>query len=176
DIDNIQELEVQLCEFFAVAEKDDGSLYLVNSLLAAIQAINRFYNSNISKIKPVNLLISRDTPEGLLYQVFKKRKEEGFNVYIYKSKTNQHGLDNLGTADKISIPANNSIIIENYEKYFLKKPVNTNSEFYLHLLGTKSAPETSELLLDIQNSQSNMIPVTDSYNQFRSAKQIYQVK
>ncbi|CAG8809354.1 2104_t:CDS:2, partial [Cetraspora pellucida] len=323
DIDNVQELEVQLCEFFAVAEKGDGSPYSVNSLLAAIRAINRFYNSSVSKIKPVNLCdrqafpdlceildgktkdlaekgygethgsdslsfeeiqsilqheaTSRNTPEGLLYRIFlynaiflalrggehytlmlknfQKRKDGGFDVYIYKSKTNQRGLDNLGAADKISIPVDNSVIIEDYEKYFSKRPVNADPGFYLHPIGTKSAPErkinafmrilaektgincedrkitnqagrktlvqrlkdlgtsdyevstitrhrslsslaryerpkdgvqkatlnslmtileTPDSSLDVQVPQSNMLPTTDSYNQFRSARQIYQ--
>ncbi|CAG8586325.1 14866_t:CDS:2 [Dentiscutata heterogama] len=41
DINDIRELEVQLCEFFAIAKKADGLPYSVNSLLATIHAINR---------------------------------------------------------------------------------------------------------------------------------------
>ncbi|CAG8730864.1 8200_t:CDS:2, partial [Gigaspora rosea] len=156
EVDNVTELEVQLCEYFTVAEKGDGSPYSVSSLLAAIRAINRFYNSTISKVRSVNLCdrqafpdlwavldgktkdlsekgygetngsdaltfeeirtiliheaTSRDTPN----DHFRKRKDGGFDVYIYKSKTNQRGLNNLGSADKISIPAENADAAPDY--------------------------------------------------------------
>ncbi|CAG8779205.1 2260_t:CDS:2, partial [Racocetra fulgida] len=207
DINETSKLEMELCDYFTVAEKEDGSSYSVSSLLAAIQAINRFYNSSTSKIKPVNLcdwqafpnlweildgkikdlsekgysetngsdLLSieeiqqilqheatlKDTLNGLLNWVFfynaiflalrggehytlmanhfQKRKDGGFNVFIYKSKTNQRGLKNLDSADKISIPTENSEIIANYKKYFLNRPIDANPEFYLQPIDTKSA-------------------------------------
>ncbi|CAG8832208.1 11379_t:CDS:2, partial [Gigaspora margarita] len=49
EVDNANELEVQLCEYFTVAEKGDGSPYSVSSLLAAIRAINRFYTRLLAK-------------------------------------------------------------------------------------------------------------------------------
>ncbi|CAG8778338.1 15537_t:CDS:1, partial [Dentiscutata heterogama] len=49
DINDTSKLETQLCEYFIMAKKNDGSEYIVLSLLSAIRAINRFYNSNISK-------------------------------------------------------------------------------------------------------------------------------
>ncbi|KAF0495077.1 zinc finger mym-type protein 2-like [Gigaspora margarita] len=170
DIDNTSKLETQLCEYFTMAKKSDKSEYTISSLLSAVRAINRFYNSNISKVKPVNLCnkkafsaTSRDTTSGLLNRVFfynaiflalyggehytimvnhfKKRKNGSFDVFIYKSKTNQRGLNNFGSADKILIPADNPEVIADYEKYFSKWPVDADPGFYLHPINTKSAPD-----------------------------------
>ncbi|CAG8750991.1 1268_t:CDS:2, partial [Racocetra persica] len=58
----------------------------------------------------------------MMVNQFHKRKDNSFDVFIYKSKTNQHGLNNLGSANKILIPADNPKIIANYEKYFSKQP------------------------------------------------------
>ncbi|CAG8708617.1 14701_t:CDS:1, partial [Dentiscutata heterogama] len=55
EVDNVSKLEAQLCEYFSIIKKGDRSPYMVLLLLAAISAINRFYNSSISKVKPVNL-------------------------------------------------------------------------------------------------------------------------
>ncbi|CAG8834134.1 36713_t:CDS:2, partial [Racocetra persica] len=48
EVDNVTKLDVQLCEYFTVAEKGDRSPYTVSLLLAAVRAINRFYNSTIN--------------------------------------------------------------------------------------------------------------------------------
>ncbi|CAG8770117.1 10794_t:CDS:2, partial [Gigaspora rosea] len=42
DIDDTSKLETQLCEYFTVAKKSDGSEYTVSSLLSAIRVINSF--------------------------------------------------------------------------------------------------------------------------------------
>lgn len=61
---------------------------------------------------------------------FKKRKDGGFDVYIYRSKTNQRGLNNHGQADILVIP-NHKEIIHDYESYFSRRPVLADPEFYL---------------------------------------------
>jgi hypothetical protein len=97
-------------------------------------------------------LMDGSTPERLLYRVFfhnaiilglrggehsyvmaddfKKRKDGGFDVYIYRSKTNQRGLNNRGKADVLIIPNHKEIICD-YETYFAKRPVLADPEFYL---------------------------------------------
>ncbi|CAG8753826.1 17751_t:CDS:2, partial [Racocetra fulgida] len=114
----------------------NGLLYSVNSLLAAIRAINRFYNSNVSKIKPVDLY-----------------DHLGISDYEVLTITNHRSLSSLAhyewPKDGVQKATLNSLI---------------------------TILETSEPLLDIQNHQPNILPTTDSYNKFRSAKQIYQDK
>ncbi|CAG8759485.1 15263_t:CDS:2, partial [Racocetra fulgida] len=179
DINEASKLKMELCDYFTVTKKEDRSLYSVSSLLAAIWAIKRFYNSNLSEkgysetngsdslsIEEIQQILqheatSKDTPDGLLNRVFfynaifialqsdehytlmanhfQKRKNGGFDVFIYKSKTNQHGLKNLGSADKISISTENLEIIANYEKYFLKRLIDADPKFYLQPIDTKSA-------------------------------------
>ncbi|RIB00534.1 hypothetical protein C2G38_2233960, partial [Gigaspora rosea] len=136
---NVTELEVQLYEYFTVAKKEDGSPYSVSLLLAAIRAINsktkdlfekRYGEMNRSDaltFEEIRTILSheatsRDTSNGLLYSC---------------------GLYNLGSANKISISAKNADIIADYEKYFSKRPVDANSEFYLYPIGTKAASDIS---------------------------------
>ncbi|CAG8665505.1 14007_t:CDS:2, partial [Cetraspora pellucida] len=55
----------------------------------------------------------------------------GIDVRLYKSKTNQRGLDNRdGQAEMISLP-NVKTIIDNYEIYFTKRPATAVTNFYL---------------------------------------------
>jgi len=82
-----------------------------------------FYNSTILGLRGGEhyLIMAND---------FKKRVDGGFDVYIYRSKTNQRGLNNHGKADVLIIP-NNEEIIYYYESYFAKRPVLADPEFYL---------------------------------------------
>ncbi|CAG8754824.1 27865_t:CDS:1, partial [Gigaspora margarita] len=48
---------------------------------------------------------------------FQKCQNRGYDIVIYKSKTKQHGIDNPGQANKISIP-NLEHINNVYGKYF----------------------------------------------------------
>jgi len=62
---------------------------------------------------------------------FKKRNDGGFDVYIYRSKTNQRGLlSDHGKAEKLTIP-NRAEIIGDYETYFAKRPAGADQQFYL---------------------------------------------
>ncbi|CAG8730912.1 21925_t:CDS:2, partial [Cetraspora pellucida] len=71
---------------------------------------------------------------------FQKRKDGGYDILIYKSKTNQCGIDNPGQADRISVP-NLDHINSIYDKYFIKRPVNADPHFYLQAINSK--PEAS---------------------------------
>ncbi|CAG8840077.1 14464_t:CDS:1, partial [Gigaspora margarita] len=84
EVDKANELEVQLYEYFTVAEKGDGSPYSVSSLLAAIRAISRFYNLTVSKVRPVNLCDRQAFPDlwAVLDSKTKDLSEKGY------SKTN----------------------------------------------------------------------------------------
>ncbi|GES75658.1 zinc finger MYM-type protein 2-like [Rhizophagus clarus] len=69
----------------------------------------------------------------LQLQNFIRRKDKygGFDVIIYKSKTNQHGANNIESqGDKLYIPEIPSII-EMYENYFTKRPTQADPHFYL---------------------------------------------
>ncbi|CAG8550641.1 733_t:CDS:2, partial [Gigaspora rosea] len=201
---------------------NDGSEYTVSSLLSAVRVINRFYNSKISKVKPVDLCnkkafsslweildgktrdltekdygktngsdslsfekiqyilkheaTSRNTPSGLLNRVFfynailfggehytmmvnhfKKRKD-GFDVFIYKSKTNQHGLNNLGSANKILIPANNPE--DGVQKSALSNLMN--------------AIDSNVNKTIFQNQPATTLSTKNFYQGFKFARQIYQ--
>ncbi|RIA78930.1 hypothetical protein C1645_842043 [Glomus cerebriforme] len=63
--------------------------------------------------------------------VRRKDKYKGFDIIIYKSKTNQHGANNIKSqVDKLYISEIPSII-EMYENYFAKWPIQADSHFYL---------------------------------------------
>ncbi|PKB94213.1 hypothetical protein RhiirA5_480069 [Rhizophagus irregularis] len=67
------------------------------------------------------------------FQNFIRRKDKygGFDVIIYKSKTNQRGANNIESqGDKLYIPEIPSII-EMYENYFTKRPTQADPHFYL---------------------------------------------
>ncbi|GES88635.1 zinc finger MYM-type protein 2-like [Rhizophagus clarus] len=69
----------------------------------------------------------------LQLQNFIRRKDKygGFDVIIYKSKTNQRGANNIESqGDKLYIPEIPSII-EMYENYFTKRPTQADPYFYL---------------------------------------------
>ncbi|GES85691.1 zinc finger MYM-type protein 2-like [Rhizophagus clarus] len=69
----------------------------------------------------------------LQLQNFIRRKDKygGFDVIIYKSKTNQRGANNIESqGDKLYIPEIPSII-ETYENYFTKRPTQADPHFYL---------------------------------------------
>ncbi|CAG8776006.1 14088_t:CDS:2, partial [Rhizophagus irregularis] len=62
---------------------------------------------------------------------FKKREDGGFNILIYRSKTNQRvEIGNHGKADKL-ILLNNPDIIGVYEKYLSYRPQVAEPNFYL---------------------------------------------
>ncbi|PKK62987.1 hypothetical protein RhiirC2_717304 [Rhizophagus irregularis] len=62
---------------------------------------------------------------------FKKREDGGFDILIYRSKTNQRvEIGNRGKADKLILP-NNPDIIGVYEKYLSYHPQVAEPNFYL---------------------------------------------
>jgi hypothetical protein len=62
---------------------------------------------------------------------FKKRDDGGYDVVIYRSKTNQRGfISNKGKADHLILP-NQPEIIKDYERYFTMRPANCDNNFYL---------------------------------------------
>ena len=66
----------------------------------------------------------------LKFNDFKAKVDgSGIEVCIPRSKTNQRGMKG-GVGDILKIP-NHPQIISVYEKYFTKRPVNANSQFYL---------------------------------------------
>ncbi|RIB09729.1 hypothetical protein C2G38_2208051, partial [Gigaspora rosea] len=64
---------------------------------------------------------------------FQKCQVGGYDIVIYKSKTNQRGIDNPGQADQISIP-NLEHINNVYDKYFSKRSNDANLHFYLQAI------------------------------------------
>ncbi|GBB93623.1 hypothetical protein RclHR1_02200004 [Rhizophagus clarus] len=67
----------------------------------------------------------------LMAEDFKKCEGGGYDVLIYRSKTNQRvEIGNRGKADKLILP-NNSDIIEVYEKYLSYRPQLSEPNFYL---------------------------------------------
>ncbi|GET01928.1 hypothetical protein GLOIN_2v1768727 [Rhizophagus clarus] len=71
----------------------------------------------------------------LQFQNFIRRKDkyDRFDDIIYKSKTNQHGANDIESqGDKLYIPEIPSII-EMYENYFAKCAIQADPHFYLKL-------------------------------------------
>ena len=67
----------------------------------------------------------------LMTEDFKKRTDGGFDVWIFRSKTNQRANTNhRGKGEKLIIP-NNSILIKDYDRYISLRPVNAEPNFYL---------------------------------------------
>jgi hypothetical protein len=61
-------------------------------------------------------------------------KQNGnFEVVIYKSKTNQRGLNSFSNCEKICLPQNEEII-QLYEFYLSKRPLESSANFYLQPL------------------------------------------
>ncbi|CAG8823017.1 16371_t:CDS:2, partial [Cetraspora pellucida] len=172
DISNPKQLEEELCKYFTVCCKTNGDEYSVASLQSAINALNRYFNDETSKLKPIDLndkkahpdlwctlngkiktlsssgfgesngsdaltidevqqilsysQTSRLNPQGLLNRVFffnalclglrggehfllelfsfKKKDSGGYEVKLYRSKTNQRSLESPGVAETFSIP------------------------------------------------------------------------
>ncbi|GES78074.1 zinc finger MYM-type protein 2-like [Rhizophagus clarus] len=73
---------------------------------------------------------------------FKKRKDGGFDVYIYHSKTNQRGLSNDREKAEILIIPNQAEVINDYESYFAKRPVLADKQFYLQEYDEEKALQT----------------------------------
>jgi hypothetical protein len=99
-------------------------------------------------------LLDTSTPEGLLYRVFfrnaillllrggehykllassfKRKGSGGFNVYLYESKANQRDVNHSDAqADVLYISDDDSNVIQDYENYFAKRPLDADSQFYL---------------------------------------------
>jgi hypothetical protein len=97
-------------------------------------------------------VLSRETPQGLLKRIFlynsillglrvgehyklkfhdflPRHNNNGFDVLIYRSKTNQRGVGG-GSSEKLRIPYNLSIQAD-YELYFSKRPAKARDNFYL---------------------------------------------
>ncbi|CAG8745981.1 12452_t:CDS:2, partial [Cetraspora pellucida] len=94
--------------------------------------------NNTSKLE-TQLSLHNEKHYTMTANQFYKRKDSSFDVFIYKSKTNQHGLNNLSSANKILISANNPKIIADYKKSFSKRSVDADLEFYLHPIDIKFA-------------------------------------
>ncbi|GET00577.1 zinc finger MYM-type protein 2-like [Rhizophagus clarus] len=73
---------------------------------------------------------------------FKKRKDGGFDVYIYHSKTNQRRLSNDREKAEILIIPNQAEVINDYESYFAKRPVLADKQFYLQEYDEEKALQT----------------------------------
>ncbi|CAB5383882.1 unnamed protein product [Rhizophagus irregularis] len=116
EIADIHELEVQIQNFIVVMKTKYGEDYKATSINACIDALNRHLNQ-----------YSR---WGALYIDFKAKVDgSGIDVCIPRSKTNQRGMEG-GVGDTLKIPSHPQIISV-YEKYFAKRPVNANPQFYL---------------------------------------------
>jgi len=67
----------------------------------------------------------------LMIDDFKKRSDGGFDVWIFRSKANQRvNTNHRGKGEKLILP-NNSILINDYDKYINLRPVNAEPNFYL---------------------------------------------
>ena|SRR6266540_3654369 len=85
----------------------------------------------------------------LQFHSFIRRKDKynGFDVILYKSKINQRGADNIESqADKLYIPEIPDII-EMYETYFAKWPIQADSHFYLQLCNINEGIYSLKILI-----------------------------
>ncbi|KAF0433254.1 hypothetical protein F8M41_005108 [Gigaspora margarita] len=89
-----------------MAKKSDGSEYTVSSLLSAVRAINRFYNSNISKVKLVNLCDKKAFPNKILILVDNPEVIADYEKYFSKWPVDADPGFYLYSIDTKSAPAN----------------------------------------------------------------------
>ncbi|PKK58357.1 hypothetical protein RhiirC2_796444 [Rhizophagus irregularis] len=94
-----------------ITEQGKGEIKGSDSL--SLDEVKLMFNSPI---------LSTDTPTA-------KVDGSGIDVCIPRSKTNQRGMEG-GVGDTLKIPSHPQIISV-YEKYFAKRPVNANPQFYL---------------------------------------------
>ncbi|KAF0518632.1 zinc finger mym-type protein 2-like [Gigaspora margarita] len=187
DIDDTSKLETQLCEYFTVAKKSDGSEYTVSSLLSAVRAINRFYNSNFSKVKPVDLCDKKAFPS--LWEILDGKtrdlSEKGYDyssikVWYKKTQLGQLKLKSFMKvlAEKTDIGANDYEVstitrhrslsgIASYERP--KDGVQKSA-----LSNLMNAIDSNVDKMISQNQPSTTLPTKDFYQGFKSARQIYQ--
>lgn len=67
----------------------------------------------------------------LMMDDFKKRPDGGFDVWIFRSKANQRvNTNHRGKGEKLILP-NNSILVNDYDRYIGLRPVNAEPNFYL---------------------------------------------
>nr|CAG8479634.1 10354_t:CDS:2 [Entrophospora candida] len=137
-------LEDQLSKFILAMKKIDRTPYHASSI----------QNSDGLTLQEVRMILSqKTTPEGFSRHIFfynsillalrggehrtlkinnfLKRCDGGIDIQLFKSKTNQRGLDNPeAQAEVISLP-NIKDIINDYEFYFTKRSTTTPANFYL---------------------------------------------
>ncbi|CAG8488682.1 35514_t:CDS:2, partial [Racocetra persica] len=63
DISNPKQLEEKLCKYFTVCRKTNGNEYSVASLQSAINTLNRYFNGETSKLKPIDLNDKKAHPD-----------------------------------------------------------------------------------------------------------------
>jgi hypothetical protein len=103
--------------------------------------------------------LSKYNPKGLLNRVFffnalclglrggehfllelasfnKKKDFGGYEIKLFRSKTNQRSLESPGVAKTFSIPPIFDIV-ESYDTYIAKRPVDADPQFYLHSIKEK---------------------------------------
>ncbi|CAG8784745.1 12367_t:CDS:2, partial [Racocetra persica] len=100
DILNPKQLEEELCKYFTICRRANGNEYSVVSLQSVINAFNRYFNGETSKLKPIDLNNKKVHPD-LWCTLNKKLKHclqvvESCNIDISGHKiTNQTGRKTL---------------------------------------------------------------------------------
>ncbi|CAG8535587.1 6974_t:CDS:2 [Dentiscutata heterogama] len=130
NIDDTSKLETQLYEYFTVAKKNNRSEYTVSSLLFTIRAINRFYNSNISKVTPVDLCDKKSFPTNLASSMSSTLTTQDASL-LTPQPANSHEFQN----SKVPLQELPLVSNQNHEmqEFFQRNLfMNSNITFYIH--------------------------------------------
>ncbi|CAG8798768.1 12619_t:CDS:2, partial [Dentiscutata erythropus] len=134
---NPKDLESNLIHFFSYAKRSDKEEY------SQFSTLNTLLNKKFKWLSAKGKGETKGSESLTVDECFHILKHNctsentpwdgGYDIVIYKFKTNQCGINNPGQADRISIP-NLEYINNVYNKYFSKQFNNINLHFYLQAI------------------------------------------
>ncbi|RIA80855.1 hypothetical protein C1645_837953 [Glomus cerebriforme] len=141
EVNKKEKLEDLLYRFIHAIKKQDGFQYHVSSVNNCLFAINHHLNNKSILPKPINIMDKDQFYK--LWQVFNSKVKnfanqglgkcngsDGFTKEEFLKIINHPAMSENPTTDKLYIPEISSII-EMYENYFSKQPIQADSHFYL---------------------------------------------
>ncbi|CAI2169886.1 19031_t:CDS:2, partial [Funneliformis geosporum] len=176
EVNTKDELEDQLCRFVHAMKKQDGSQYHVSSSILQkpinIMDKDQFYRLWQVFNKELLKIIDHSTMSGENLTSLSKDKYKGFEV-IHKSKTNQRSANNIESqADKLYIPDIPGII-EMYETYFTKRPIQADPYFYLQRCNINEEQGLARYECPgVEIQQNNALNIAETFGFNESIKQL----
>ncbi|CAG8451451.1 5142_t:CDS:2, partial [Dentiscutata heterogama] len=176
DISNPKQLEEELCKYFTMCHKANGDDYSVTSLQSAINAFNRYFNGETSKLKPIDLNNKKAHPDLWPHlgensmKAFFKRLVMSCDIDISGRKiTNQ-------TGHKTLIQTLKALGLSNYETMSISRH-KSQKELASYECPIKHVQELGYQALDKAinyETNSSTAPNTHKLSGFVSASSLYQ--